>query len=297
MSTGFDVLDTKPLTLARRNRLADMYILSPFVWQDGDVFRILVRAVPRRDDEPRLKMAEIWHGVSTDGLHFEMDEAPIVFPGPDLVDLDGCEDPTVLIADGQVRVWYTGYNQQQETGRLLLARGPDVTRLAKAGVALDSRPPFANPKESSVVATLSGWRMLFEYADAGASLIGQADATQADGPWSNLVQSALRPRPHAWDIWHLSPGPVIGGGSERPVLFYNGATQGAAWRIGWAVFDPSMTDVIERCDDPLIVPTDIRAGVTDIAFASSAIEIDDLIWLYFSQSDQDSRRVILRANS
>ena len=153
---------------------------------------MLLRAVPRRDDEPRLKMAEIWHGVSVDGLHFDMDEAPVLFPGPDLVDLDGCEDPTVAIGDGQVRVWYTGWNQRQETGRLLLARGPDLARLVKAGVALDSRPPFANPKESSVVETATGWRMLFEYADGGASLIGQADADDPDGPWRDVVQSPLR---------------------------------------------------------------------------------------------------------
>lgn len=297
MTSGFEVLETRPLTLARRNRLADMYILSPFVWRDGDAFRILLRAVPRRDDEPRLKMAEVWHGVSADGLHFDMDEAPVLFPGPNLAELDGCEDPTVLVYEGQLRVWYTGWNQQQETGRLLLARGPDITRLAKAGVALDSRPPFANPKESSVIETQTGWRMLFEYADSGASLIGQADAATPDGPWGDVTQSALRPRPDRWDRWHLSPGPILHDGSERAVLFYNGATQDAQWRIGWAAFDRSMTQVLERCDDPLIVPTDVRDGVTDIAFASSAIEVDDTIWLYFSQSDQDLRRVRLKPNT
>lgn len=294
MTAGFEIVETQPLTLARHNRLADMYTLSPFVWQDGDLFRILLRAVPRRDDEPRLKMAEIWHGTSADGLHFEMDTAPVLFPGPDLVDLDGCEDPTVLVADGQIRVWYTGWNQQQETGRLRLARGPDVARLAKSDIALDSCPPFANPKECSVIETAAGWRMFFEYADGGASLIGQADADDPDGPWRDVVQSPLRPRPEAWDVWHLSPGPIIGGGSDRPVLFYNGATHDAHWRIGWAAFDASMTQVVERCDDPLIVPTDVRDGVTDIAFASAAIETAGLIWLYLSQSDQDLRRVVIK---
>ena len=78
---GFEVVDTQPLTLGRQNRLAEMYVLSPFVWKRGRVFHILLRAVPRRDDAPRLKMAEIWHGVSDDGLHFEMEIAPILFQG------------------------------------------------------------------------------------------------------------------------------------------------------------------------------------------------------------------------
>ena len=294
MKTKFEVIDTRPLTLTRPNRLADMYTLSPFVWPDGATYHLLLRAVPRRDDEPRLKMAEIWHGVSSDGLHFEMDTAPIIFPGPSLADLDGCEDPMVLVSEGRLRVWYTGWNQQQETGRLLLARGPDVARLAKAGVALESHPPFANPKESSVIQTPLGWRMLFEYADDGASLIGRATAGDPDGPWGEVSQLALKPRPDSWDAWHLSPGPLIGSAGGRSILFYNGATQDAHWRIGWAELDADLATVADRCVDPLIVPTEIGGTATDIAFAASAFAVDDTIWLYLSQSDQDLRRAVLR---
>ena len=94
---GWEVVSVEPMTMHRTNRLANMYVLSPFVWREGELFHLLVRAVPRRDDEPRLKMAEIWHGISGDGRHFEMETAPVLFPGPDLIDLDGCEDPTVHV--------------------------------------------------------------------------------------------------------------------------------------------------------------------------------------------------------
>ena len=106
--SAWEVVEIAPITMHRTNRLANMYVMSPFVWRDGDRFHLLVRAVPRRDDEPRLKMAEIWHGTSDDGLHFAMESAPTLFPGPDLVDLDGCEDPTVHIDGATLRVWYTG---------------------------------------------------------------------------------------------------------------------------------------------------------------------------------------------
>ena len=101
---GWELVSIAPLTMHRSNRLANMYVLSPFVWRQDGVFHLLVRAVPRRDDEPRLKMAEIWHGVSEDGLQFDMEIAPVIFPGPDLVDLDGCEDPTVRTDGGALRV-------------------------------------------------------------------------------------------------------------------------------------------------------------------------------------------------
>ena len=293
---GWEIVEIQPITMHRTNRLANMYVLSPFVWLDGNLFHLLVRAVPRRDDEPRLKMAEIWHGTSDDGLHFEMETAPTLFPGPDLIDLDGCEDPTVHVDKGTMRVWYTGYNDQQKTGRLLLARGPDVAKLAKAGMALDSTPPFANPKEATVVAVGSGrWRMYFEYADNGASLIGQASTDDLDGPWDEIAQSPITPRPDKWDCWHLSAGPIVGEGTKRPTMFYNGATQDATWRIGWATFDETLTKLVDRCDEPLICPEGARSGgSTDIAFAASAVERDGKVRLYYSQSDQDLRCATIR---
>ena len=282
--------------MTRHNRLANMYVLSPYVWRDGKDFHLLIRAVPRRDDEPRLKMAEIWYGSSADGRHFEMAEAPVIFPGPDLADLDGCEDPTVDVRDGLMRVWYTGFNQKQETGRLMLARGPGVTRLGKAGVMIDSRPPqFANPKEATLVALgHDRWRLFFEFARDGASLIGQSDSGNLDGDWEEATDAPLTPRPESWDAWHLSAGPVVGEGTNRPVMFYNGATQDAQWRIGWAAFDKHYSKVVARSDDPLIKPDTVGEAATDIAFAASAVETDEGILLYFSQSDQDLRCALVR---
>ena len=297
MASGFEVVAIEPMTMSRSNRLANMYVLSPYVWRDADGFHLLIRAVPRRDDEPRLKMAEIWYGASADGRHFEMDAAPVIFPGPDLADLDGCEDPTVDVRDGLIRVWYTGFNDKQATGRLMLARGPHIARLAKAGVVIDSRPPnYANPKEATLVDLgKKSWRLFFEFARDGASLIGQTDSDNLDGGWSEAADTPLKPRPKSWDSWHLSPGPVIGEGTNRPVMFYNGATQSAEWRIGWAAFDKHFTKLVGRSSEPLIEPEKPgHDGATDIAFAASAVETDDGILLYFSQSDQDLRRAIIR---
>lgn len=296
-ASGFEVAAIESVTLARTNRLVNMYVLSPFVWRADGHYHLLLRCVPRRDDEPRLKMAEIWYGVSDDGLHFVMDEAPVIFPGPDLADLDGCEDPTVLVDGDLIRVWYTGYNEREQTGRLMLARGPGIGHLAKAGVVLHAHPPrFANPKEASVVPVGDGWRMFFEFARDEASLIGRADAADLDGVWQDPQDAPLAPRADVWDSWHLSPGPVIGVGSERPTMFYNGASRDAGWRIGWATFDRGFDQVIARGQAPLISPEKSDTGpATDIAFAASAVEQDGTVLLYYSESDQHLRRAVVKA--
>ncbi len=292
---SFELVSARPLSLKSSNRLANMYVLSPFVWHDGDCWHIMARAVPRRDDEPRLKMAEAWHGTSRDGFEFDMDIAPAIFPGPDKADLDGCEDPTVMVDKEGLRVWYTGYNQAEETGRIMLALGTGPGALEKQGVALGSTNLFANPKESTVVAAGEGWRMMFEYARDGASLIGEVRSDSLDGPWSDRKSGLIEPRPESWDCWHLSPGPIIGEGSDAPVMFYNGATRDAAWRIGWALFDRDFSRVIARSDEPLISPEDGRdEGASDIAFVASAVEHGGEIRIYFSQSDRDIRCAIVR---
>ena len=291
---GFKVDRIDPVTITTPNRLAGMYVLSPFVWLQDGLHHLLVRAVPMRDDEPRLKMAEVWYGRSDDGLHFEMDSAPVIFPGPALSDIDGCEDPTVIVDQGRLRVWYTGWNQAEMTGRLLLASGADAAHLEKVGVALDSCAPFTNPKEATVVAAGDdGWRLFFEYADHEASLIGDAASVALDGPWGSINQSAIHPRPDNWDAWHLSPGPIVGAGGDRPVMFYNGATRDAKWRIGWAAFDPELRHLVDRCEEPLIVPDALEGDATDIAFAASAVEADGRIALYYSLSDRALHRAMI----
>ena len=280
--------------IAADGRLANMYKLSPFVWAEGDEFRLLLRAVPRRDDEPRLKMAEIWYGESDDGLNFRMDPGPTIFPGPDMADLDGCEDPAVIVANGRTHVWYTGYNQSQQTGRLLYAEGSNPRKLAKGGVVLESTSDFINPKEATVVRGADGdWRLFFEYARDDASKLGVARASSVEGPW-RPSESALTRRKGSWDDWHLSTGPVIGEGGDRPIMFYNGATKDAHWRIGWAAFDAKFEKVVERGDLPLIKPDAQQGAETDIAFASSAVERPNCVWLYYSISDQKVMRATLR---
>ncbi len=290
----FELEAVEPLVLDCKPPLSEMYTLSPFVWQDGARWEALIRAVPRRDDKPALKIARVYYGSSDDGLHFQMADRPCLAPGPGDEDRDGCEDPTVAIWDGVTYVYYSGWNQEQGRGQLLLATGPDGKRLEKQGVRLPSTPDVANPKEATIVQVMDGtWRLFFEYAAGGASRISLAAAPHVGGPWT--VQPPLfGARPGAWDGWHLSTGPILTSDPTRPVMFYNGATQDAHWRIGWVAFDAEYTRIVARGDDPIIVPPEPVGDATDIAFAASAVESDARIFLYYSIADRDMVRATLR---
>ncbi|MFN2461814.1 MAG: hypothetical protein ABR591_14230 [Candidatus Velthaea sp.] len=276
--------------------LEAMYKLSPFVWREDDRFELLLRVV-NYSDNPAEKVARIHRGVSLDGVHFALGPHPVIPPGEDVpgsYDSGGCEDPTVAFVDGSYYVYYTGWNEHIKRGELLLASGSSLERLEKRGIALPSTPTETNPKEAEIVLADDGtWRLFFEYAQEGRSKIGIASAPRVNGPWT--VQKPLFEARPGWDEWHLSTGPVIGDRDTLPVMFYNGATRAAQWRIGWVVFDRTFSRVVGRCEHPLVLPGERRFPEdTDIAFAASALIDADSIRLYYSIADRHVMRATVR---
>lgn len=288
----YEVGEPEPLVLTAGPALSAMFVLSPFVWREGPRWRLAVRAVPH-SERPEEKVSRVHLGTSEDGLHFRMDDEPVLPPGPDPDDRDGCEDPTVVGHDMGCAVFYSGWNQEAEEGRLLWAwsRG-DVADVDKRGRVLPEPNRYINTKETALIRAADGsWRMFFEYAD-GRSLIGVAEAPSLDGPWAPQTDP-FGTRENSWDSWHLSPGPIIKAGTDAPVLFYNGADRETRWRIGWVQLSPDCRSIAARGAEPTVLPHGITGDDTDIAFAASAVEDDGGLWLYYSVSDKNLFRVRL----
>lgn len=289
---GFSVESIEDLVLECSSPLSYMYKLSPFVWRDRGRYEILIRAV-NHSRYPAEKVARIYHGWSRDGLNFVMDDHPALAPGIG-DDKDGCEDPTVAKSGALSYVYYTGWNETKKVGHLMLAVGPDMDHLEKTGIAIPSARGWTDTKEATVVALPDGTsRLFFEFASNGASKIGVAAARTLEGPWE-ILAPPFDARPDHWDGWHLSPGPILSSDPQHPVMFYNGATRKAAWRIGWIVFNANYTCIVDRCEEPIITPPEGGPGDSDIAFAASSIEEDGSIFLYYSVADKDMFRARLR---
>lgn len=284
-----------PVTMHGNAAVSQRDLMSPYVWQPGEgKFAMLVRAVPRLGEEGDT--GTIWYASSSDGLAFTASDQPVISPGPGPADIGGCEDPTpVFDPAGGVVVYYTGVDATRTHGEMLYAVGSSIAALEKRGIAMPGAPSEGNLKEATVDRTASGgWRMFYEYARDEASLIGLAVGDEVAGPWHHLPEP-FTPRPDAWDAWHLSPGPLLTTDKDCPVMFYNGATHDARWRIGWIAFDAEYSHVVDRCIEPLIVPPPRGQRTdTDIAFAASVVVVDGEIWLYYSIEDSELYRAIIR---
>ncbi len=297
--TAYNIEQIDTLDIGDNGALEGMDLMSPYVWREEDrCYRLLFRAVPRplRTKSPT---GLIFCGRSSDGIHFEIEGEAVIRPGPDPGDAGGCEDPTLVRDDtaGDYRVYYTGVDAAHAQGSLLVAEGPDVRHLQKRASTLKAPPGAGNIKEATLVQTASGdWRLFFEYAAHDASRVGIASGPTLDGPWT-ILADPFTVREDSWDNWHLSTGPIASYPDHDPVMFYNGATLDARWRIGWISFDRAFAKVTARGLEPLLVPPPPRhRAATDIAFAASSIVENDAISLYYSLEDRTLRRAIINVS-
>ncbi len=158
-----------------------------------------------------------------------------------------------------------------------------------------SPPPSRRQyQEATVDRTADGrWRLFYEYAADEASRIAWR-SRGCGGPWTEQP-TPFMPREKAGMTGISRPAPADRR-QNCPVMFYNGATRDARWRIGWVAFDEHYTRVVARGIEPLILPppADDR-GATDIAFAASVVVAEDGIWLYYSLEDRRLSRALIRA--
>jgi len=132
------------VTIADGSSFAAMDMMSPFVWKEGERYRIMVRAVPDplRPNDPTGIIASGW---SDDGLEFHLDHQPAIAPdtapdAADAADAGGCEDPTVLVRPDGYVVYYTGVDARREQGAMVAAAGTSVEALTKRRVVLKAPP-------------------------------------------------------------------------------------------------------------------------------------------------------------
>lgn len=272
-------------------RLAHYDLMSPFVWTEGSTYRLLVRVLPN-PLEQHDPTGIIWAGDSTDGRCFRMRDAPAIVPGPHPDDAGGCEDPTVVHGeDGNYTIFYTGVDAKRSQGSLLVAQGPSLTDLHEHRVLLKAPEGEGNIKEATLARAPDGsFRLFYEYAKDNASRIGLATGPSLEGPWT-VIDDPFTVRDDSWDNWHLSTGPIVQRDGYDPVMFYNGATADARWRIGWISFSPDFSRITGRGIEPILLPPPARSrDATDIAFAASCLVMPDAIWLYYSLEDKILRR-------
>lgn len=284
-----ELIETVPLRFEGGPAAAGEYLLSPYVYAGGK--EIVVRAVPRLDDEPERKISRAFQGRSPDGVAFALDESPLLAPGPEDVDRGGVEDATIVLDGNRLHLFYSGWDPVARRSTLLRADGARTGVLSKRGPVLDG---LAAPqaKEATLVRRAGGWTMFFE-VERNASLNASATAPALAGPWA-IGDDVLYPRPGRFDSWHLSPVAFTIAPDGTRALIYNGADRDGRWQIGWCALDPDCMRVLARPDEPVVRASRNGPDQRELAFGASAVDRDGLLDVYYSIGDTDPARATLR---
>lgn len=278
----------KPVYWAERNTF------NPAAIVYEDKIQVLFRA---EEGEKNKKIGEftsrIGQAISSDGLTFELQPKPLIYPDEDKWMGDewygGCEDPRIVESeDGDFFLYYTMWNRdnpkgKKKTAKIGVATSPDLKNWTKHG------PIFAQP-EGLMRSEIPEWHKACGVVQEEKN--GRLVATKINGKYwmywgedairlatsTNLVHwqpilnnegsiiKAISPREAHFDsqFTEVGPSPVL---TERGiVLIYNGknhvnpekAGPGidlGAYSAGQVLFDKdNPTKVLARLDKPFIKP-------------------------------------------
>ncbi len=285
--------------------------------RDGKIY-VLYRA---EDDSGKMEIgghtSRLGIAVSEDGIHFQRESAPVLFPAKDDEQQrewpGGCEDPRVVEADdGTYVVAYTQWNRQHYDAAI--ATSKDLHTWTKHGPALakayGGKYKGLQYKSAGIVTKLQDGRLKAAKVNGKYLMFwGEGDVRLATS--TNLIDwdpvedahgkliTVLSGRPHLFDSTfpEVGPPPVL---TDRGILLlYNGKNAPKdgdknlapkTYSAGEALFssaDP--TKLLSRVDQPVFKPElpwersgQYAAGTT---FVEGLVYFHDKWFLYYGCAD------------
>ncbi|MBS1605253.1 MAG: hypothetical protein JST42_21495 [Bacteroidetes bacterium] len=283
------------------------YTFNPAaIVHNGNVV-VLYRAEDKTGTGVGTRTSRIGYASSTDGIHFQRQNKPVLFPGDDSQKKyewpGGCEDPRVAVTpDGLFVILYTQWNR--DVPRLGVATSRDLLHWTKTGPAFLKayNAKFCNvPHKSAsiltrlqngrqVIARINGkywmyWGEQHVYAATSENLTDWTPLVDAKG---ELVQ-LMSPRKGYFDSDLTECGPPAILTDKGILLFYNGKNKSGTagdphyapntYCAGQALFDSKdPSKLIARLDAPFFRP--MEAFEKTGQYAAGTVFIEGMAWFH-----------------
>lgn len=282
------------------------------VVRNGKVY-LIYRAEDDYGDGVGFHTSRLGLAESTDGIHFERRNFPILFPDHDNQSQaefpGGCEDPRVVEReDGSYVMTYTQWNQK--TALLAVATSSDLLHWKKHGYIFEGKMDKSWSKSGSIVCQLKNNHLVatkingkyWMYWGEGDIHIAISDDLIS---WEPLVDanheliSVIKPRAGKFDSALVEPGPSAILTNRGIVLLYNGKNSNengdrdiheGAYSAGQALFDfNDPTNLIARSENSFLSPQKIYEMKGQ--YAGGTVFIEGLVFfknrwfLYYGAAD------------
>lgn len=246
---------------------------------DGGRFHLLYRAVAHNPGDRNRSW--IGYASSTDGLHFERLDQPVLSPGEVPEEAKGVEDPRVIKVDDTFYMLYTAY----DGGRCQIAGATsrDLLHWERLGILLGDDVLGWN-KDASLFETKFGGRWCLMHRPEPDIYLSFSDDLYHWTDHCRIMQPEFE-----WEATKIGGGAQPIRTDQGWLLVYHGVDRGATYRLGLALLDlDDPTKVIKRHPEPVLSPErdwELRGDVANVVFTCGAVLLGHELWVYYGCAD------------
>jgi predicted GH43/DUF377 family glycosyl hydrolase len=293
--------DARSLPFGRWHRLSDAPVITPrgTSWESAGTFNPTVAMhagkfvmLYRAQDKPGT--SRLGYAESSDGIHFNRRNEPVLTPTEGYEKNGGVEDPRLVQFGDTYYLTYTGYNQQD--AQLCLAVSKDLIHWDRKGVIIPANKGNWNvkwTKSGAIVPEKIDGKYWMYFLGTSADNKDQGGLTYSSDllHWTEATPTpALPVRPGLFDSRVAEPGPAPIVTPNGIVLIYNGADDKLVYRTGVAIFDRhDPRKLLWRSDEPIFSPEKDweKAGqVPNVVFVEGLVKQDKRYLFYYGGADK-----------
>jgi beta-1,2-mannosidase len=302
--TALAAQGSRPLPFGAWHRLSETPVIAPRGngWESAGTFNpaVIVQENARGDKFVMLYRAQDKQGTSrlgyaksTDGIHFNRREEPVLSPTEDYEKDGGVEDPRLVQFGDTYYLTYTGYNKKD--AQLCLATSRDLIHWDRKGVIIPAYKGNWNikwTKSGAIVPEKIAGKYWMYFLGTTADNKDQAGLASSTDllHWTEATQTPVLPvRPGHFDSRVAEPGPAPILTPTEIVLIYNGADDKLIYRTGIAMFDRNdPRKLLWRSDEPIFSPEkewEKVGQVPNVVFVEGMLKQHDRYLFYYGGAD------------
>lgn len=254
-------------------------VLNAAAVHHGGKFHLLYRAVAHYPDSPNHSC--IGYASSTDGVHFDRLDEPVLRCNERPEESQGVEDPRVVRIGRTFYMCYTAYALKPT--QIALATSKDLVHWERQGVIFSDSIMGSNKDASLFPRKFAGRYCLMHRPHPDIFLSFSKDLHN----WTDHVR-IMKPECD----WEVSR---IGGGSQ-PIetdhgwlMVYHGVDSSNCYRLGLVLLDlDDPRKVIKRDPRPCLEPEmewELKGDVNNVCFTCGAVLLGNELWVYYGSAD------------
>lgn len=278
--SSFQKYDGNPIITPRGDGWESKDVFNPAAWSDGSTIYLLYRAEDSTGIGEWNGTSRIGLATSTDGIHFDRQEDPLIEPTEPWELPGGMEDPRLVKIDSLFYLTYTAYDG--ETARMALATSPDLKSWKKHGLVF---PDSGWTKSGAILPHMVSGKYWMYFGDTNIWAARSEDLIH----WTAIEEPVLKPREGYFDSRLVEPGPQPLMTNQGILLLYNGADENLVYNSGQALFDAGdPARLIERSDSSFLQPEsrlEKEGQIPNVVFIEGLVRYQNTWYLYYGMGD------------